>query len=341
MTLEARRPRRRDREVERRRVRSDARRGAGAARDGGAVRGGAAQRRGLTGARSPPRPIARRERDSSIDGRTHCRQTGSMNGGGGEAVDSMTDARERGRGSWERGRPARSGPEGHHCSQSGGTPALPRATRSTPDSTAEVSAAQGVRGMNSVLWRKSAVELAAMIRTREVSCVEVVESVLESHRRAQRAHQRNRGGVLRGRVCAPRSRRIGRSTAGVTLGPLHGVPVTIKENIDVAGQATTNGLPVFADLIAPDHSPGGPQPARRRRRSSWGAPTPPSFPCAGPPTTRCEAGRFNPVGRRGLPGRLLRRGVRPPRRWGSDRFTTATTSAGRSASRRSRAGSRR
>ena len=39
-----------------------------------------------------------------------------MNGGGGEVVDSMTDARERGRGFRERGRPARSGPEAHHCS---------------------------------------------------------------------------------------------------------------------------------------------------------------------------------------------------------------------------------
>ena len=32
--------------------------------------------------------------------------------------------------------------------------------------------------MNRSLWRTSAVDLAAMIRTREVSCVEVVESVL-------------------------------------------------------------------------------------------------------------------------------------------------------------------
>jgi amidase len=33
------------------------------------------------------------------------------------------------------------------------------------------------------------------------------------------------------------------------------VPFTIKENIDVAGQATPNGLPVLADLIAPEDSP--------------------------------------------------------------------------------------
>ena len=104
------------------------------------------------------------------------------------------------------------------------------------------------------LWRSSAVELAAMIRAREVSCVEVTESVLGriaahndrinaivadcSHEAMHAAEQKDREVV-----------------SGETLGPLHGVPVTIKENIDVAGQATTNGLPAFADLIAPDHSP--------------------------------------------------------------------------------------
>ena len=31
--------------------------------------------------------------------------------------------------------------------------------------------------------------------------------------------------------------------------------MAVKENIDVAGQARTNGLPAFADLIAPDCSP--------------------------------------------------------------------------------------
>src|SRR5205085_8735493 len=34
-------------------------------------------------------------------------------------------------------------------------------------------------------------------------------------------------------------------------GPLHGVPFTIKENIDVVGSATTNGVPAFADAMPP------------------------------------------------------------------------------------------
>ncbi len=43
--------------------------------------------------------------------------------------------------------------------------------------------------------------------------------------------------------------------SGAPGGPLHGVPVTIKENVDVAGQATTNGVPAFADNVASADSP--------------------------------------------------------------------------------------
>ena len=43
--------------------------------------------------------------------------------------------------------------------------------------------------------------------------------------------------------------------AGEVVGELHGVPVTIKSNVDVEGKPTPNGLPAFADLIAPADSP--------------------------------------------------------------------------------------
>lgn len=38
-------------------------------------------------------------------------------------------------------------------------------------------------------------------------------------------------------------------------GPLHGVPVTIKINVDQKGCATSNGVVAFKDLIAPDDAP--------------------------------------------------------------------------------------
>jgi amidase len=42
---------------------------------------------------------------------------------------------------------------------------------------------------------------------------------------------------------------------GETIGLLHGVPVTIKINVDYAGRATTNGVAAFKDRIAKDDSP--------------------------------------------------------------------------------------
>ena len=39
------------------------------------------------------------------------------------------------------------------------------------------------------------------------------------------------------------------------VGPLHGVPVTIKENVDQEGWATTNGVEAFKDIIAPADAP--------------------------------------------------------------------------------------
>ena len=108
--------------------------------------------------------------------------------------------------------------------------------------------------MNQDLWSRSAVDLAAMIRAREVSCVEVTESVLG---RIAEHNGRINAIVVECQDEAMRAaeQKDREAAGGAALGPLHGVPVTIKENIDVAGQATTNGLPAYADVIAPDHSP--------------------------------------------------------------------------------------
>ena len=176
--------------------------------------------------------------------------------------------------------------------------------------------------MTQDLWRRSAVELAAMIRAREVSCVEVTDSVLGRIARHNGRINASSPSAARTR-CALPSRRTGRSPAAPR--PVHGVPVTIKE-IDVAGQATTNGLPAYADVIAPDHSP-----VTRNLRAGAivvGRTNTPELSMRGhgQPAARPHP---QPLGRRhrraALPAARLRR-----RRWASGRSTTATTSAARS-----------
>ena len=96
--------------------------------------------------------------------------------------------------------------------------------------------------MGDELWRRSALELAAAIRGKEVSSVEVVEAHLA------RIDEVNGSLNAVVRVLADEAR-AGAAAAdaavaeGEPLGPFHGVPFTIKENIDLAGTPTTEGLP--------------------------------------------------------------------------------------------------
>lgn len=103
-------------------------------------------------------------------------------------------------------------------------------------------------------WQGSAVETAAAISRREIGALEVVESHL-SRMDAVNAHVN--AVTVRMDDEARRAARAADDAlaAGAPVGPLHGVPVTIKENVDVAGQATTNGIPAFADNVASADSP--------------------------------------------------------------------------------------
>ena len=42
---------------------------------------------------------------------------------------------------------------------------------------------------------------------------------------------------------------------GIELGPLHGVPITIKENVDYDGRPNPNGVPTQMNIIAPSDAP--------------------------------------------------------------------------------------
>jgi len=104
------------------------------------------------------------------------------------------------------------------------------------------------------LWRLSAADLAALIRSKEVSAREAAASALGrldavnpkinavvDHRPEQVLAQ-----------AAAVDTAIARNEA---LGPLAGVPVTVKVNTDQAGFATTNGVGLQREIIAQSNSP--------------------------------------------------------------------------------------
>jgi amidase len=107
--------------------------------------------------------------------------------------------------------------------------------------------------MKDELWIWDAVGLARAIRTRQISSREALESCLA--RTAQINPRINAIVDLlvdEARTAADLADAAVR--AGKPLGPLHGVPVTVKINVDYAGRATTNGVVAFKDLIAKEDS---------------------------------------------------------------------------------------
>jgi amidase len=100
-------------------------------------------------------------------------------------------------------------------------------------------------GTATELWQLSATELAAAIRARQASSREVIEAHL------RRISVVNRGVnavpvVLAEEALAAASAADRDTAGGRELPPLHGVPFTVKSNIDVAGTPTTQGLKAMA-----------------------------------------------------------------------------------------------
>ena len=104
------------------------------------------------------------------------------------------------------------------------------------------------------LWTRTALELADMIARREVSCMEVVDA----HLGRIEAVNPSVNAIVR--VLADEARTAAKEAdrqvaAGAKLGPLHGVPITVKENIDMAGLPTTWGVKAFAEAVVPMDAP--------------------------------------------------------------------------------------
>lgn len=104
------------------------------------------------------------------------------------------------------------------------------------------------------LWQLGALDLAARIRSREVSSREVLEAHLA------RVEQCNPSLNAIVRVLADEALTAADAADaavadGGELGRLHGVPCTVKENIDVVGTSTTQGVTALADAIASSDAP--------------------------------------------------------------------------------------
>ena len=106
----------------------------------------------------------------------------------------------------------------------------------------------------SELWCRSALELAAMIRDGEVSSREVVQAHLDRIE-AVNPHLNAIVRLLPDQALAAADAADRAVADGAGLGPLHGVPLTVKENIDLAGTPTTNGIPALAEAVAPVDAP--------------------------------------------------------------------------------------
>jgi len=104
------------------------------------------------------------------------------------------------------------------------------------------------------IWRWDATRVAQAIARREISSREAVEACLG--RLAEVNPRVNAVTVERAADARQMADRADAAVArGDRLGPLHGVPVTVKENIDQAGCATTNGTVAYRDVIATADSP--------------------------------------------------------------------------------------
>jgi amidase len=104
------------------------------------------------------------------------------------------------------------------------------------------------------VWKLGASELAASIRAKRVSVHEVVEAHL---RRIEAANP-----LLNAVTVVLADRALGEARVaddaiarGDALGPLHGVPMTVKENIDLAGSPTTMGVTALAGDVPPVDAP--------------------------------------------------------------------------------------
>jgi Asp-tRNA(Asn)/Glu-tRNA(Gln) amidotransferase A subunit family amidase len=94
--------------------------------------------------------------------------------------------------------------------------------------------------MNADIVNQSLVEIVRLIKTREVSPVEVAEAHLEQISRLNSGLNA---------IVTPAPDVLERAKVAERSGPLHGVPITIKDTIETAGIRSTSGSKMRADYV--------------------------------------------------------------------------------------------
>jgi Asp-tRNA(Asn)/Glu-tRNA(Gln) amidotransferase A subunit family amidase len=100
-----------------------------------------------------------------------------------------------------------------------------------------------------------ATELAAMIKKKKVSPVEVVDAVLE---RIEKLNPRLNAFVTLTDTAARREAKAAERALGkrsARLGPLHGVPFSVKDLVNTKGVRTTFGTPFYRDNVPTEDAP--------------------------------------------------------------------------------------
>ena len=100
--------------------------------------------------------------------------------------------------------------------------------------------------MPSALPFRTAKQLAAAVRKKKIGCLELLDLYLER----VEAHNPSLNAIIAMDIEGARKRAKAADKAvkaGKKLGPLHGVPMTIKESYNVVGLPTTWGSPALKD----------------------------------------------------------------------------------------------
>ena len=104
------------------------------------------------------------------------------------------------------------------------------------------------------LWKMSATDVAAQVHNKQLKPSEAIAAAI-NRAEATNTHLNAITLPLYEQAMSEAAMADEQVAAGDELGPLHGVPITIKENVDMAGLPNTNGVPAFANLMASEDAP--------------------------------------------------------------------------------------